>query len=60
MLAVAEQQQEVLRYYNPNETKATRTSSDCLCLNIDDNLDTPAEAVQKAVHTMTLILWVVL
>ena len=32
MIAVAEQQQEVLHHYNPNETKATRTGSDCLGL----------------------------
>ena len=30
-----------------------------LLLNADDNLDTPTEAVQKAVHTVTLIFLLV-
>ena len=28
-----------------------------LFLNTDYNMDTPTKAVQKAVHTMTLIFW---
>ena len=38
----------------PYKTKKNEQSKDCSFLNTADNMDTTADAVQKAVHILTL------